>query len=76
MVKILIGLLAAAVIAVGGYFGLEIYMQQQIATEVDAAFATCGRAAPRRATARSRSTCGAAPSRSRTSRANRPRSRR
>jgi hypothetical protein len=39
MVKILIGLLAAAVVAVGGYFGFEVYVQQQIASEVEAAFA-------------------------------------
>ena len=39
MGKILIGLLAAAVIAVGGYFGFEAYVQRQIAGEVEAAFA-------------------------------------
>lgn len=39
MIKILVGLLAAAVIAAGGYFGLEAYMQQQIASEVEVAFA-------------------------------------
>ncbi len=39
MVKILAGLIAAIVIAAGGYFGLELYVQQRVASEVDAAFA-------------------------------------
>jgi hypothetical protein len=39
MVKILAGLIAAVVIAAGGYFGLEFYVQQGVASEVDAAFA-------------------------------------
>jgi hypothetical protein len=38
MVKILAGLAAAVVIAVGGYFGFEFYTQHRIASEVDAAF--------------------------------------
>ena len=39
MVKILAGLVAAIVIAAGGYFGLELYVQQRVASEVDTAFA-------------------------------------
>src|SRR6185436_18188588 len=39
MVKILAGLVAAIVIAAGGYFGLEFYLQQRVASEVDTAFA-------------------------------------
>ncbi|UPJ53767.1 hypothetical protein IVB30_22125 [Bradyrhizobium sp. 200] len=39
MVKILIGLAAAVVIAVGGFFGFEFYTQHRIAGEVEAAFA-------------------------------------
>ena len=35
MVKILAGLIAAIVIAAGGYFGLELYVQQRVASEVD-----------------------------------------
>ena len=38
MVKILMGLAAAVVIAVGGFFGFEFYTQHRIAGEVDAAF--------------------------------------
>ena len=38
MVKILMGLVAAIVIAVGGFFGFEFYMQHRIAGEVEAAF--------------------------------------
>ncbi len=38
MVKILMGLAAAVVIAVGGFFGFEFYMQHRVAGEVDAAF--------------------------------------
>src|SRR5262245_35437901 len=38
MVKILLGLVAAVVIAVGGFFGFEFYTQQRVAGEVDAAF--------------------------------------
>jgi hypothetical protein len=38
MVKILIGLVAAIVIAVGGFFGFGFYMQHRVAGEVDAAF--------------------------------------
>jgi len=37
--KILIGLLAALVIAVGGYFGTEFYIQERIANDVEATFA-------------------------------------
>ncbi|MEA2879536.1 MAG: hypothetical protein QOF14_4732 [Hyphomicrobiales bacterium] len=39
MVKIVIGVLAALVIAVGGYFGFEYYLQQRIANDIEAAFA-------------------------------------
>ncbi|MCA6113505.1 hypothetical protein J6524_00980 [Bradyrhizobium sp. WSM 1738] len=38
MVKILLGLVAAVVIAVGGFFGFELYTQHRIAGEVEAAF--------------------------------------
>jgi len=38
MVKILMGLAAAVVIAVGGLFGFEFYTQHRIAREVEAAF--------------------------------------
>jgi hypothetical protein len=38
MVKILIGLLAAIVVAAAGVFGFQFYMQQRVAHEVDAAF--------------------------------------
>jgi hypothetical protein len=38
MVKILIGLLAAIIIATGGYFGFEFYVQHRVAGEVEAAF--------------------------------------
>jgi hypothetical protein len=38
--KILIGLVAALVVAAGGYFGFEYYAQQRIAADVEAAFAT------------------------------------
>src|SRR5882672_5618024 len=49
MVKILIGLLAAIVIAAGAFFGFEFYVQQRAATEVEAAFAQV-RAAGNKAT--------------------------
>lgn len=39
MVKILIGLLAAAAIAVGGYFGFEAYVQHRVAGDVETGFA-------------------------------------
>lgn len=39
MVKILLGLVAAVVIAVGGFFGFELYTQHRIAAEIDTAFA-------------------------------------
>lgn len=39
MVKILLGVLAALVTAAGGYFGFEFYVQQRIASDVEAAFA-------------------------------------
>jgi hypothetical protein len=42
MFKILGGLLAAILIAAGGYFGFEFYVHQRIATDVDAAFAAVG----------------------------------
>jgi hypothetical protein len=38
MVKILMGLAAAVVIAVGGFFGFEFYTQHRITSEVEAAF--------------------------------------
>ena len=38
MVKILMGLIAAIVIAAGGFFGFERYMQHWVAGEVEAAF--------------------------------------
>jgi hypothetical protein len=38
MVKILLGLAAAVVIAVGGYFGFEFYTQHRITSEVETAF--------------------------------------
>ncbi|ANW02484.1 hypothetical protein [Bradyrhizobium icense] len=38
MVKILLGLVAAVVIAAGGFFGFEFYTQHRITREVDAAF--------------------------------------
>jgi hypothetical protein len=37
MIKILSGLAAAIVIAVGGFFGFQFYTQQRIASEIDAA---------------------------------------
>jgi hypothetical protein len=39
MVKIAVGVLAALVVAVGGYFGFEYYVQQRIAEDIEAAFA-------------------------------------
>src|SRR5436190_15299924 len=38
MVKILAAVLAAVVIAVVGYFGFEFYVQQRVASDVEAAF--------------------------------------
>ena len=38
MVKILIGLVAAIVVAVAGFFGFQFYTQHRIASEIDAAF--------------------------------------
>ena len=38
MVKVLLGLVAAVVIAVGGFFGFEFYTQHRIAGEVETAF--------------------------------------
>src|SRR5262245_54457054 len=38
MVKILAGLAAVVVIAVGGFFGFEFYTQHRITSEVEAAF--------------------------------------
>src|SRR5437879_1686411 len=49
MVKILIGLLAAILIAAGAFFGFEFYVQQRVAGEVEAAFAQV-RAAGNKAT--------------------------
>src|ERR1043165_10211742 len=39
MGKIVIGVFAALVIAAGGYFGFEFYLQQRILNDVEAAFA-------------------------------------
>jgi predicted negative regulator of RcsB-dependent stress response len=38
MIKILIGLVAAIVIAAGGFFGFQLYVQHRVAGEVEAAF--------------------------------------
>jgi hypothetical protein len=38
MVKILVGLVAAIVIAAGGFFGFEFYVQHRVGREVEAAF--------------------------------------
>jgi hypothetical protein len=38
MVKILTGLVALIVVAVGGFFGFQFYTQHRIASEIDAAF--------------------------------------
>ena len=38
MKKILLGLVAVLVIAVGGFFGFQFYVQQRIAGEIDTAF--------------------------------------
>lgn len=38
MRKALVGLIAAIVVAIGGYFGFELYMQHRVASEVEAAF--------------------------------------
>ena len=38
MTRILIGLVAAIVIATGGFFGFEFYVQQRVAGEVETAF--------------------------------------
>src|ERR1700760_3491142 len=38
MMKILIGLATAIVVAVGGFFGFQFYTQHRIAGQVDAAF--------------------------------------
>ena len=37
--KILIGLLAALIIAAGGYFGFEFYVQHRIAGDIETTFA-------------------------------------
>ena len=77
MVKILIGLLAATRDRGRRLFRLRVSTcSNGSPNEVEAAFAQCARAAPRRPTAKSLSTCGAAPSRSRTLRASLPPSRR
>jgi hypothetical protein len=39
MLKIFAGVTAALVIAVGGYFGVECYLQQRMASDIEAAFA-------------------------------------
>ena len=38
MVKILIGLITAVVVAAAGFFGFQFYTQHQIANQIDAAF--------------------------------------
>ena len=38
MMKLLTGLIAAVVLAVGGYFGLEFYLQQRAERDIDTAF--------------------------------------
>ena len=38
MKKTLLGLIAALVIAAGGYFGFQAYVQHRVTAEVDAAF--------------------------------------
>jgi hypothetical protein len=38
MIKILIGLVAAIIVAAGGFFGFEFYVQHRVAGEVEAAF--------------------------------------
>src|SRR5258708_29299709 len=38
MVKVLSGVVAAIVVAVGGFFGFEFYMQHRVAGEVEAVF--------------------------------------
>jgi hypothetical protein len=38
MVKVLIGLVAAAILATAGFFGFEFYLQHRVAGEVEAAF--------------------------------------
>ena len=38
MVRILTGLVAAIVVAVGGFFGFQLYTQHRIASEIDTAF--------------------------------------
>jgi hypothetical protein len=38
MRKILIGLVAAIVVAAAGFFGFQFYVQHRVATQVEAAF--------------------------------------
>ncbi len=38
MRKILIGLVAVIVVAVGGFFGFQFYVQHRVASQVEAAF--------------------------------------
>ena len=38
MKKILIGLVAAVVVAAGGFFGFQFYVQHRVAREVEAGF--------------------------------------
>ena len=38
MIKALTGLIAAIVVAVGGFFGFQFYTQHRITSEIDAAF--------------------------------------
>ncbi|MGA2286995.1 hypothetical protein [Bradyrhizobium sp.] len=38
MVKVLIGLVAAVILATAGFFGFEFYLQRRVAGEVEAAF--------------------------------------
>ena len=38
MKKILLGLIAVAVVAAGGYFGFDFYVQRRVTRDVEAAF--------------------------------------
>ena len=73
MVKILIGLVAAIVIAAGGFFGFERYMQHRVAGEVEAAFEQIRAAGGKASHGKVSFDLSTAPSRSRTSPLKRPR---
>ena len=57
MVKILSGLVAAIVIAVGGFFGFQFYTQHRIASEVEAALEQIRAAGGKASQGKCRSTC-------------------